>query len=72
MELVRIDVESVLENAGEQDESLVEELLADGEIADTERGKPIADIVELRYEIEKEREKGAYGSGCAGRRAESR
>lgn len=48
MELVRIHVERVLEDAGEEDESLVEELLADGEIAAAERREPVADVVEHR------------------------
>lgn len=48
MELVGVDVERVLEDAREQDESLVEELLADGEIAAAERREPVADVVEHR------------------------
>lgn len=57
-----IDVEGVLEDAGEEDEPLVEELLADGEIAAAERRQPVADVVEHRYTIrEREREEKRIG-----------
>ena len=69
VQLVRVDVHGVLEHAREQDEALVEELLAEREVPAAERREAVADVVEHRYG---EAPRRAYAAGCGGRRAAPR